>query len=126
MRKSSMVLVMALLSAPAWAGEGEGRWAKRLWLGSIAAVVAGSAVDLHSSMGKHETNGILANHQGMFTMQGVGIKLAIAGAAIGTQHFILHKNPTASAYKTGTLINFAVAGALGGVAAHNYNVRAVQ
>ena len=34
--------------------------------------------------------------------------------------------PASTGYQAGTLMNFAVAGALGGVAAHNYGVRPVQ
>ncbi len=126
MHKSSLVLILVLFCAPAWAQDGGSKWGKRLWKASIAAVAAGSVLDIQSSLGKHETNGILANHQGVFSMQGVGLKLAIAGAAVGTQQYLLHKHPAASAYKTGALINFAVAGALGGVAVHNYGTRVVQ
>jgi hypothetical protein len=118
--------MLALLGTPALAEDGGGKWGKRLWRASIAAVIAGSAVDMHSSMGKHETNGLLANHQGVFSAQGIGLKLAVAGAAVGTQQFLLRNHPTSTGYKAGTLMNFAVAGALAGVAAHNYNVRPVQ
>jgi hypothetical protein len=126
MTKTSVVLLLTLFCAPACAEDGGGRWAKRMWKASIAAVAAGSIMDMQSSLGKHETNGLLANRQGMFSMQGIGLKLAIAGAAVGTQHFFLQRHPGASAYKTGALINFAVAGALGGVAVHNYGTRPVQ
>ena len=54
------------------------------------------------------------------------VKLAIAGAAGGTQQYLLHRHPAAVGYKAGALINFAVAGALGGVAVHNYGNRPVQ
>jgi hypothetical protein len=121
-----MVLGLALLCSPAFAEDGGSRWGKRLWKASIAAVVAGSAMDIQSSLGKHETNGILANSQGVFSMQGVGLKLAIAGAALGTQQYLVHRHPSASVYKTGAFINFAVAGALGGVAAHNYGTKVAQ
>jgi hypothetical protein len=126
MYKTSLVLASIVFCVPALAQESGSRWEKRLWKASIAAVAAGSIVDMQSSLGKHETNGILANHQGVFSMQGIGIKLAIAGATLGTQHYILHKHPTVSGYKSGAFINFAVAGALGGVAAHNYGNRPVQ
>lgn len=86
----------------------------------------GTVVDITSSMGKYESNGLLANRQGLFSMQSVALKLAITGAAVGTQQFLLHKHPTASVYKTGAIINFAVAGALGGVAVHNYGIRPPQ
>jgi hypothetical protein len=125
-RKTFMVVVMTLFSLPVWGQEGEGKWAKRLWKASIAAVAAGSVMDIQSSLGKHETNGLLANHQGLFSAQGIGLKLAITGAAMGAQQFMVHRHPTVSKYKTGALINFAVAGALTGVAAHNYGVRPVQ
>jgi hypothetical protein len=123
MAKASLVLLVALFCGPVYAQDGGGRWAKRVWQASIAAVVAGSAVDMQSSLGKHETNGLLANRQGVFSMQGAGLKLAIAGAALGTQHYLVHRHPNASVYKTGALINFAVAGALSGVAVHNYGTR---
>ena len=126
MRKTFLVLVMALSCNPMWAEEGGGKWAKRLWKISIAAVTAGSVMDVQSSLGKHETNSLLANRQGVFSLQGMGIKLAIAGAAVGTQHYLVHRYPMTSTYKTGALINFAVAGALGGVAVHNYGTRPVQ
>jgi hypothetical protein len=126
MQKTSLVLVLALFCAPAFAEDGANRWAKRLWKASIAAVAAGSVMDMQSSLGKHETNGLLANRQGVFSTQGIGLKLAIAGAAVGTQQYLLHKHPAASTYKTGAFINFAVAGALTGVAVHNYGIRPVQ
>jgi hypothetical protein len=121
-----LVLLCGQGSHLACAQDGEGKWAKRLWKASIAAVAAGSAVDIHSSLGKPEANGILANRQGVFSMQGIGLKLVIAGAAVGTQQYLLHKHPAASGYKTGALINFAVAGTLGGVAVHNYGNKPVQ
>ncbi len=37
-----------------------------------------------------------------------------------------NRHPAVSVYKTGALINFAVAGALTGVAVHNYGNRAVH
>ncbi len=126
MVKASLVLLAVLLAGPACAEDGGGRWAKRLWKASVAAVAAGSIVDMQSSLGKHETNGLLANQQGVFSAQGIGLKLALAGAAIGAQQYLLHRHPAASGYKTGALINFAVAGTLTGVAVHNYGNRVVQ
>jgi len=126
MSRISLVLLVALFCGTAHAEDGGGRWAKRFWKASVAAVAAGSVADIQSSLGKHETNGLLANQQGLFSMQGIGLKLAIAGAAIGTQQYLLHRHPAISGYRTGALINFAVAGALGGVAVHNYGVRAPQ
>jgi hypothetical protein len=124
MAKLGLVLMLVLFCGSASAQEGEGRWAKRFWKASIVAVAVGSTLDIQSSLGKHETNGLLANQQGIFSMQGIGLKLAIAGAALGTQHYLLRRYPAVSTYKTGAIINFAVAGALSGVAVHNYGTLA--
>lgn len=124
--KPGVILLAVLFCGPMFAQDGGGRWAKRFWKASIAAVAAGSAIDMQSSMGKHEVNGLLANGQGVFSMQGMGLKLAIAAAAVGTQQYLLHRHPAAAGYKTGALINFAVAGALSGVAVHNYGNRPTQ
>lgn len=123
MAKIVLVLLITLCCGSAQAEDGDGRWAKRFWKASVAAVAAGSVLDIQSSLGKHETNSLLANQQGVFSTQGVGLKLAIAGAAIGTQQYMLHRHPAISGYKTGALINFAVAGTLGAVAVHNYGTR---
>ena len=126
MVKASLLLSAVLLGGPAYAQEGGGPWAKRLWQASVAAVAAGSVMDIQSSLGKHEVNGMLANQQGVFSVQGIGLKLAIAGAAVGTQQYLLHRHPAAAGYKTGALLNFAVAGTLGSVAIHNYGTRPAQ
>ena len=126
MQKTSIILAVGLFCAPAFAEDGGGRWTKRIWKASIAAVVAGSAMDMQSSMGKHEINGLLANNQGIFSMQSIALKLAIAGAAVGTQQYFLHRHPSISAYKTGAFINMAIGGMFAGVAIHNYGVRPVQ
>lgn len=131
MRKIAILLTFFLFStafgrAEEWPANGNGneKLHKRLWRASLAALAAGSAMDIQSSMGKHEVNGMLANHSGTFAAQGIGLKLAIAGAAAGTQHFLLKRNPSGQAYKMGTAINFAVAGTLVGASVHNYGTKA--
>ena len=126
MQMTTWILAAALFCSQAWAQDSGGKWPKRLWKASIAAVVAGSAVDIQSSFGKRETNGLLANGQGTFSMSGIGLKLALTGAALAGQHYMVHKHPMSAGYKTGALINFAFAGTLAGVAAHNYSVRPSQ
>lgn len=125
-RRALLVLAVTLFCFPAFSQEGGDKWPKRLWKASIAAMAAGTLVDIHSSLGKHETNGLLANQQGVFSTQGIGLKLAIAGAAVGVQQYLLHKHPATAGYKTGALVNFAAAGFLGGTALHNYGVKPAQ
>lgn len=129
MRNVAILLTFFLLSSTFGRAEewpANGKWHKRLWKASLAALAAGSAMDIQSSLGKHEMNAMLANGSGNFAMQGIGLKLAIAGASAGTQHFLLKRNPSGSAYKMGAAINFAVAGALAGVAVHNYGTKSGQ
>lgn len=139
MRKLVKLMILVLTVAPVWAEDrlpfpespapqtvAKTHWSRRLWQASLAAVAAGSVVDMTSSLGKHETNGLLANHQGVFSTQGIGLKLVMAGAAVGTQQFLLHHHSSPRAYKTGALVNFAAAGAMTAAAVHNYHVKPVQ
>ena len=96
MAKFSLVLLVALFCGTAHAEDGDGRWAKRFWKASIAAVAAGSAVDIQSSLGKHETNGLLANQQGIFSMQGIGLKLEAGTGPVKTLSIDTVERPTAN------------------------------
>lgn len=122
MQKMFLALITVVLCVHASAEDCGEKWPKRLWKASIAAVAAGSVLDVTSSLGKNETNGLLANQQGVFSASGVALKLAISGAALGAQRYLVHRYPGPATYKTGALLNFSVAGALGGAAAHNYAV----
>ena len=54
----------------------------------------------------------------------IGLSLAGVGAGLpGRSSTLLHKRPANAVYKAGTIMNFAFAGTLGGVAVHNYGVR---
>jgi formate hydrogenlyase subunit 3/multisubunit Na+/H+ antiporter MnhD subunit len=89
-----------------------------LWKASLAAVVAASALDVHSSWGKQEGNPLLANHAGQFGTRAVALKGVITASALGMQWYMLRHKPEARS--AATITNFAVAGAYGAVAAHNY------
>lgn len=90
----------------------------KLWWASVAAVVAGSAADAHSSWGRQELNPLLRGANGEFGMKAVGIKAAIASGVIGVQYLMLRKNPHAAKYAA--IANFGMAGAFGGVAVYNH------
>jgi hypothetical protein len=90
----------------------------RLWWASVAAVVAGSAVDAHSSWGRQELNPVLRGANGEFGMKAVAIKAAIAGGVVGAQYLMLRKNPHAAKYAA--IANFGMAGVFGGVAVYNH------
>jgi hypothetical protein len=90
----------------------------KLWWSSVAAVVAGSALDAHSSWGRQELNPVLRGANGEFGMRAVAIKAAIAGGVVGVQYLLLRKNPGAAGHAA--VANFAMAGVFGGVAYYNH------
>jgi hypothetical protein len=89
-----------------------------LWKASLAAVIAASALDAHSSWGKQEANPLLANRAGQFGTRGVAIKGVVTAGALGAQWLMLRHRPEAR--RVATLTNFGVAAVHGAVAAHNY------
>ena len=96
---------------------------QRLWKVSLAVLGAATVVDIQSSMGRRELNPLLNSSSGRFSMQGVAIKSAIVGGAIGIQYLLLRRNPTPAAYTAAAATNFAIAGVTGSIAARNHMVK---
>ena len=117
------VTVCAALSASTLSAQtqSERKGLSKLWWASVAAVVAGSAVDAQSSWGRQELNPVLRGANGEFGMKAVAIKAAIAGGVVGAQYLMLRKNPGAAKYAA--IANFGMAGAFAGVAVYNHNNR---
>ncbi|MGA2326206.1 MAG: hypothetical protein ABSH05_07950 [Bryobacteraceae bacterium] len=91
---------------------------KKQWVISAVALAAANIFDAHSSMGRMETNPLLRNSQGQFNgARGVAFKSAAAGGMLVVQSVLARRNP--EMYKTGTVVNFVAAGALGVTAARN-------
>ncbi|MBV9763759.1 MAG: hypothetical protein JOZ48_02850 [Acidobacteriaceae bacterium] len=96
------------------------RIANRLWITSIAAIGVSSAVDAFTSWGARESNGLLAQGNGDFGAQSVGIKAGIAAAAIVPQILLRkHKNLRTPF----TIGNFAEVGVFTAASIHNIRVR---
>ncbi|HEV2690194.1 MAG TPA: hypothetical protein VGV35_16665 [Bryobacteraceae bacterium] len=89
---------------------------------SLAALAAGNIADVHSSWGRPEANPILSGAQGRFDWRSAGIKIGIQAPLVGVQLWRAHKHPSPSLYKSYAITNFAVGGAFGGVAIHNYRL----
>ncbi len=103
---------------------GRARWKKR-WVVSWLAVAAVNALDMHSSMGHREVNPLLRNREGRFSVgKGLALKGAIFGGFFAAQYAITRANPESNSYRPFTITNGVIAGALGGVAAHNYSLPA--
>jgi hypothetical protein len=95
---------------------------KQLWRASISALATANMLDIDSSWGKHELNGLLANRTGTFGTQGALIKLGIQGSFVGMQYLITRRHPSARLYRALAFINFGASAGIAGVAAHNYGV----
>ena len=94
-----------------------------IWKISIASMLAASAWDAASSMGKVERNPLLAGSDGTFGAKGIGIKFGLAGASLVPQ-LLLHNHKKLR--KVFAIANFVDAGIFAGVAAHNMGVQPVK
>ena len=94
---------------------------KTLYRWSLAAVAAGNAADTFSSWHQPEANPLLAGPGSEFDGRSVLLKSALVGASLLVEHWALHQNPRL--YRTFAWLNFTIAGVLGGVVAHNMELR---
>ena len=92
--------------------------AHKIWRWSVAAVVAGSAADAATSLGKHEGNPVLG---ASFGGRALAIKGAVLGTSLGVQYFAMrHGN---NAKTIGTIANFSAAGVFAATAIHNSRIK---
>lgn len=82
---------------------------------SIAALLLANGADVGTSWHQREANPLLASG-GQFATRGVTIKSSVVAGLLLAQHY-RHRE------KESTITNFAVAGVIGAVAAHNMEVR---
>jgi hypothetical protein len=95
------------------------------WKASVAALVAATAADAGSSIGRRELNPMLAGSDGRFGMRGIAVKGFITGGALGIQYLFLHKSLGGS--KAAGIANLGMASVYSSAAAHNLtNRRAKQ
>jgi hypothetical protein len=94
--------------------------AQRRWLWSTAALAAASFADIHSSLGKRESNGLLRSSDGTFGARGTGVKLAMVGGIVFGQYMLVKKNPALA--NAISFANFGMAGMKFAVAARNYGI----
>ena len=93
---------------------------RSLWKTSVAALVAASIADAHSSWNRPELNPLVRTGAGRFGGRSIAIKGAVIGSTLLLQHYMLKRNPTAQ--KATSFTNFAAAGVLGGVAIYNHRL----
>src|SRR5262245_57490769 len=99
------------------AGDTDGRrgTGSRLWKWSLAAIAAGNAADMATSMGRYELNPVLG--VGRFGPRATGIKVGLSTATIGLQYLMLRRRPEAA--RKLSYVNFGMAAATSGAAAYN-------
>ena len=97
-------------------------WKKR-WIASWIVLAAVNILDVHSSTGHGEANPLFRDGQGRFAPgKAIVIKSAIAGGFFSYQLWRVRAHPEKNSYAPFTIMNGIAAGALGGVAAHNYSL----
>jgi hypothetical protein len=119
MSKLIGVVLVVVLAAACFGAEParKSNWKKR-WIISVAALAAASFCDAHSSVGRVELNPLLRNSRGEFSgARGAAFKSVAAGGMLAVQAVLGRRNP--EMYKTGTMVNFVAAGALGVTAVRN-------
>jgi hypothetical protein len=92
-----------------------------LWKASLAVLAAAQVMDIHSSFGCPEANGMLRSSGGTFGARAVGIKSGVIGAVVLMQYLSLRRSSRSA--RMNSAVNFAIAGATVGVAARNYAIR---
>lgn len=98
----------------------ESKW-KKAWKWSAAALMAGNAMDVASSYGYQETNGVLRSGNGQLNQRGTAIKFGVMAGALVGQYYLLKQNPEME--KPLAITNFAVGAAFSGIAVRNWKVR---
>lgn len=105
------------------------RGARWFWRMSQVALVAGSAIDAHSSYGKRELNPILKGADGRFDGRSIMIKSAITGGLILWQEIQIRTiskgkpHDQKALMKFNGVVNSAMAGVFIGVARRNYGIK---
>lgn len=108
------------LEAPTEFQKSRRRW-KKAWIASWIAFAAVNALDTHSSLGRRELNPLFRDSNGRFAAgRATAVKGGVGAALFLWQLHQIRKNPEKNYYKPFTVVTGAAAGALGGIAAHNY------
>jgi hypothetical protein len=94
-----------------------------VWKVSIAAMLAASAFDAASSMGKSEQNPLLRGSDGTFGARGVAIKFGLVGASLAPQIIFRNRKDLRRLF---TIINFGDTAMFTTIGVHNLGVKPAQ
>lgn len=90
-----------------------------VWKISIATLLAASAFDAASSMGKQESNPLLRSSDGSFGGQGIAVKAGLAGVSLAPQIFLRNRKDLRRLF---TVANFINTGVFTAVGVHNMGI----
>jgi hypothetical protein len=94
-----------------------------IWKVSIAALLAASAFDAASSMGKVEQNPLLRSSDGTFGGKGIAVKFGLMGAAITPQILLRNRKDLRKLF---TGLNFGETAMFTAIGAHNMGIEPVK
>lgn len=94
-----------------------------LWKVSIATMLASSAFDAASSMGKSEQNPLLRSSDGTFGTKGVALKFGLVGASLVPQIIFRNRKDLRRLF---TIVNFGDTAMFTAIGVHNLGVKPVQ
>lgn len=89
----------------------------------MAVLAAANVMDARSSVGRYETNPLLQNGQGRFSVgRGIAVKSAASGGMILVQLLLQKRMPEQRLEKQAAIVNFAAAAAVGATAYKNTKI----
>jgi hypothetical protein len=94
-----------------------------IWKISIATMLAATAFDAYSSMGKTEQNPLLRSSDGTFGAKGIAVKTSLAGVSLVPQLIFRNRKDLRKIF---TVINFADTAMFTAIGAHNLGIKPVQ
>jgi hypothetical protein len=94
-----------------------------IWKISIATMLAASALDAASSMGKNEQNPLLRSSDGTFGAKGVAVKFSLMGAAVVPQIIFRNRKDLRKIF---TVINVGDTALFTTIGIHNLGVKTSQ
>jgi hypothetical protein len=113
-------LLLGVLAPQAVCEPGRRGGSKRLWIISVAALVAANLVDATSSMGQPELNPMLRNSRGQFSGgRALAFKSATSGGAVMVEALLMRRRRDVSLARACAIANFGSATALTAVGVRN-------
>jgi hypothetical protein len=118
-----LIMLACLCVTQAWGADAERPQAKKRWRVSIVALAVASALDFSSSVGRYESNPLMRDASGRFSVgRGVAIKSGVMAGVLVTQILAMRGQRDPAIERTATLANFGAAAALTTISIRNRTI----